>query len=64
MTKTQQEQYLRDGGVKCPYCESMDIVVYAAGESEEGIKTEPVRCDNCQREWVDVYRLSSVKDHV
>ena len=59
VTEEQQQQYVADGGIKCPACESEDIV----GDYilvEEGVATQEMSCNHCDMEWTDVYRLVSI----
>lgn len=59
VTEEQKQQYVADGGIKCPGCESEDIV----GDDisvEEGVATQEMSCNTCNLEWTDVYRLVSI----
>ena len=60
MTKEQRETYIESGGTQCPMCESADITggnVYV--ESLEAWQS--VWCNECDAEWMDVYKLSHVE---
>lgn len=60
MTDEQKQNYLDCGGVFCPFCQSHDI----EGQSidvEEGLATQEMHCNECEEDWTDVYKLSSVR---
>lgn len=50
------EEYVKEGGNKCPFCGSTDIegdqVTIDAGKAYQ-----PVGCNDCEGEWTDVYKL-------
>lgn len=59
MKRENKQQYLDEGGIKCPYCRSEDIW------SQSRLITEPVMyqkvdCHTCNRTWVDEYTLTDV----
>lgn len=61
VTTEQKQQYIANGGTRCPSCGSEDIV----GEDisvEEGIATQEMSCNICDLEWSDVYHLTSITD--
>jgi len=49
-------KYLKSSGVKCPFCDSMDI---SAGhlEGDAGTAWTDVECRDCKREWRETYEL-------
>lgn len=50
-----EAEYLKNGGVKCPYCQSKNI---SSGNIDwDEPLTIKVSCDNCEKTWRDVYRL-------
>ncbi len=54
-----QTQYIADGGVCCPFCQSHDIT---GGDItiDNGIASQDVSCSDCNEEWTDLYSLSGV----
>ena len=61
MTNEQRLKYLKERGVRCPYCESKDISAGEMNADGDAICVE-VKCNNeeCNQEWVDVYSLTDV----
>ena len=58
MTLSQEhvKKYLDEGGTRCPYCQSYDII----GESWEagaGEAWHEMRCEACGESWEDQYGL-------
>jgi len=52
-----QKQYVKSDGVRCPYCNGGNI----EGESVEidaGGASQEVRCLDCDKAWLDVYKLT------
>lgn len=60
LTPEQKAAYLAASS-RCPYCQSSDVEGdrhdYAGDEVAQNI-----HCNDCGREWVDVYRLAEVDD--
>lgn len=56
MPKTNQE-YLADP-VHCPYCNHHDIESKIPSIFDD-VCVSKVSCNNCEREWSDIYRLAS-----
>lgn len=60
LTAKQKKKYLADSS-KCPYCGSSSIE--GSNEDDEGDdKFQNISCDDCGREWVDIYKLAEVDD--
>lgn len=60
LTAAQKRKYLRRGEC-CPYCKSESIT----GESldiEGKHASQKVSCQDCEREWLDIYRLADVEE--
>ncbi len=55
--KFNKKEYLKHGGVECPYCGTSNIIEDFSLEGEAGYRERGVRCLECDREWVDVYKL-------
>ena len=52
-----QEEYLLDGGLKCPYCDS-EAIEGTEVHIEAGYAYQDMMCDECGRGWTDTYRLT------
>ena len=53
------EEYLQNGGEKCPRCGSKDV--FETGDTAARgttTKTSGVECSNCRFEWDDIYELT------
>jgi hypothetical protein len=60
MTEEKAMEYLRGGGLACPYCGSRGI--YADWLDADGpLAGSKVRCGDCRESWKDVYTLSGVE---
>lgn len=51
------DQAIKEGGTRCPYCQSGDI---EADRFDYEISGMMVRCESCSREWQDNYSLTSI----
>lgn len=51
------DTYLSEGGTKCPYCGSVDLVGGFV-ETSRGIATQFMQCSDCQKDWTDQYELT------
>ena len=60
LTRTQERKYLKEGGVRCPFCDSNNI---SGGTLDMGAGAtyQDVTCDSCQRAWTDVYELTGIE---
>lgn len=59
LTQEQADKYLKNGGVRCPYCNSDDI----SGDSVEvdiGSASQEMFCHDCNATWNDLYTLSGI----
>jgi len=61
LTQKQREQYMATAGVRCPYCES-DQVVGDSFDVEVGEVRQDVSCNNCEETWVAIYSLVRVEE--
>lgn len=61
LTKAQKREYLKQKGVRCPFCKSDQIKTRPLEVEDGGIVCE-VACDNCARVWRDYYTLTSIGD--
>ena len=51
------QEYVAAGGLKCPHCGEGDIEGNGGVEIEAGTAWQEVGCGNCQKTWIDVYKL-------
>lgn len=56
------QKYIKNRGVRCPFCESRDLHSAKAQNTDDGI-IQQVTCCSCEAEWVDFYRLETIHDH-
>jgi hypothetical protein len=56
-----KQEYVKQGGVKCPYCESRDIENYDRN-SDIGWVADSVQCNNCSKSWEEIYNLADIKE--
>lgn len=59
LTQTQVDDYVRSGGIKCPFCESENIVG-GDKENNDGVSSQEVSCDDCAERWMDIYTMTGV----
>jgi len=57
-------KYIKNKGIRCPYCESEKI--FADGQlntdgHEYGVAKDLVRCYDCGNEWYDIYKLHDIE---
>ena len=55
--KLTNDQYIQEGGTRCPFCGSHDI----AGQEiniDAGAAWQDVCCNECGNEWQDTYTLT------
>lgn len=51
------EEYVQKGGTSCPFCGATDITGGPV-EIDAGIASQPVSCNECDKEWWDEYALT------
>jgi len=63
ITRQQPDTYLLDGGSRCPFCSSREMVSEIVQYDRLGgvIHCE-VQCMKCKHEWIDVFTLTGVLD--
>lgn len=61
LTTKQKRDYIRSAGSHCPHCKSQSITA-SHFESDVSSAWQPVRCDDCGKEWNDVYKLVGIED--
>ena len=50
------EEYVKEGGNKCPFCDSTDIQGHEV-TIDCGKAWQPVDCNECDGQWTDCYEL-------
>jgi transposase-like protein len=59
--KNAKQQYLNEGGIKCPYCKSENLKSYAVLTTTEPLLMHhKVTCLSCNKTWLDVYTLTDI----
>lgn len=61
LTKTQIQDYVRNGGEKCPYCGGIIEGIHAPNV-DAGSASQEVACIDCGKDWIDVYQLVSLHE--
>lgn len=63
LSKDDKLAHVEGGGGICPYCESSNI---SSGNYDGGggtnCVTQWVCCLDCEREWTDIYTLTSIEE--
>ena len=58
LTEAKKKQYVREGGIRCPYCGSKEI---EPGKIRtDFVITVDVDCEACHRQWQERYDLAGV----
>lgn len=58
MTKPMtNKEYVQADGAVCPFCRSDEITTAGTLEADGAGGTQNIRCENCGRQWWDVYDL-------
>lgn len=60
MTEDQIKAYIEHKGVRCPYCESHDLIGDSLDECGELEARQGVECLACGKRWVDILTLTGV----
>lgn len=60
LTKKQIREYVKSGGVKCPYCNSEGISAGNLLLDDNDICMSNVQCLNCKKSWREVYSLFTI----
>jgi transposase-like protein len=59
LLKLFKQQYLDEGGVKCPYCRSKDLKCKFI-TTNNGLAHQEINCCTCNKTWLDVYTLTNI----
>ena len=61
MKKKNKQQYINEGGIKCPYCKSENLESHAVLTTTEPLLMhQKVTCLLCKKTWLDVYTLTNI----
>lgn len=61
LTKVDKAEYIKRGGVSCPFCRSQNVNPHESLQSNEsGEMEQTIECRNCWRQWTDTYSITSV----
>ena len=61
LTQEQIDNYLEFNGMVCPFCSSENISTLDDFEIELNEAWQDVECLACGRDWIDVYKLTTVE---
>lgn len=62
LTPEQKANYVKNGGNRCPFCDGADITSFDSPETQDDGVVQNIECENCGKQWRDVYTLASVED--
>lgn len=60
-TREQVKEYLKDCGLRCPYCGS-DQIEGDEWNSGAGEAWQEIRCLACDKKWDDLYNLVGIEE--
>lgn len=52
------DDYVKRGGLACPYCESTDVETSGMMDCDVGVAWQSIVCNDCDEEWTDQYSLT------
>ncbi len=58
---TTSEEYAKTGGGMCPFCGNGNLDGYSV-EIETGKAWQRVDCNDCEKSWTDIYKLTSYEE--
>lgn len=61
LTDEQHRRYVVLKGIRCPYCDSKELITgefHADGENA----WQAVVCEGCKKEWTDNYSLTDITE--
>jgi len=61
LSTSQCKEYIRKGGVTCPYCGSYDLQGGFV-EIDQGTAKQPMTCLACSKSWHDYYELVELEE--
>ena len=59
LTALRKKEYIKSGGVNCLYCNSNNVTSGPMEVDFSGASQE-CTCNDCLKEWYDVYKLKTV----
>ena len=59
LSKRKINNYVKNGGGYCPFCES-DNISFHEITPDDGICTQFVSCDDCGKDWDDIFKLVNI----
>ena len=59
LSKVVKQQYLNEGGVRCPYCRSGDLECRPI-TINGNLAHQKVNCHTCGKTWLDIYTLTNI----
>ena len=57
LTYNMVDEYINSDGTACPFCGSLNI---EAGHFDAEGVSQPVRCEDCDEKWQNIYQLVGV----
>ena len=58
-----RKSYLKSP-LRCPWCRSGDIEAPASPEVDSGTATQLLKCNQCGKRWIDIYRLVNMREEL
>lgn len=63
LSREQKNKYVRDNGVRCPYCNTYYKLMVKGVTQTDGINAcQDVRCIHCGKEWRDIFVLCDIEE--
>jgi transposase-like protein len=62
LTDEQRQNYLKQDGVRCPYCNTTDIESLGPAEVSSSGVFQDIHCNGCGRNWTDEYTLTGITE--
>jgi len=59
LTKEQKKEYIKNGGLRCPFCRSENIDGIE-NNFDAGYLSQVVICNECHESWSDIYSLTDI----
>ena len=60
LTDEQRAEYIKQGGVKCPFCNDCSLES-APVQIDGGVAWQETSCGACGEEWQDIYKLDRIE---
>lgn len=62
LTQKRKKAYVKNGGVKCPYCKAETTLEGGFIEVDAGGCWQAISCPSCGKRWTDVYKLVDIEE--